>query len=119
MGNDGRVIVSPHWCKAQQREYGWCENGQCQYECFEGAGICDGNCTDLFSDPENCGACGNVCPEATPFCTRGICTQNFCNGTDLLWDPLNCGECGKVCGPFEVCEFGTCIGSGPCVGEGC
>ena len=25
MGNDGRVIVSPHQCKAQQREYGWCE----------------------------------------------------------------------------------------------
>jgi hypothetical protein len=100
-------------------EYGACVDGMCQYACADGAEYCDGLCTSLDWDPDNCSACGNVCPEAAPFCTRGICTTTYCEGADLLYDRYNCGACGRVCGGDEVCDFGTCVYSGGCTGEGC
>jgi hypothetical protein len=35
--------------------------------------ICSGVCTDLSSDPLNCGSCGSSC--ATGHCTTGVCTN--------------------------------------------
>jgi hypothetical protein len=39
--------------------------------CFSPKVVCDSTCTDLESDPENCGACGNAC--ASGLCEAGAC----------------------------------------------
>jgi hypothetical protein len=33
---------------------------------------CNGECVDLMSDEENCGACGNQCPHDS-HCINGAC----------------------------------------------
>jgi hypothetical protein len=78
-------------------EYGACIDGSCQYWCAEGAIYCDGVCTFLNNDPNNCGVCGNVCGQATPYCSGGQCWDSACGGADLNWDSSNCGRCGNVC----------------------
>ena len=39
--------------------------------CFAPQTDCDGVCTDLQSDPDNCGTCGDVC--ASGLCDAGVC----------------------------------------------
>ncbi|MBW2263936.1 MAG: hypothetical protein JRG91_18400 [Deltaproteobacteria bacterium] len=46
-------------------------------ECDTGEVECTGACTDLMTDPDNCGACGSRCQLAAhsdPACTGGHCT---------------------------------------------
>src|SRR5262245_36051147 len=93
-------------------EEGACVNGQCTYQCVDGAVDCGGGCTPLGADPYNCGACGNVCPASAPFCDFGTCV---CPGTvrggecvDVLSDRRNCGGCGQDCGAGFVCAGGIC-----------
>ena len=87
--------------------------------CPTGAACCNGICTDLSSDPNNCGACENVCPASAPFCIQGACALNpcatgltFCDPAcvDLISDPFNCGACYHQCAPSEVCAGGVCQG---------
>jgi hypothetical protein len=79
---------------------------------------------------QNCGACGEVCPEivnAFVECGQGsdgqggfgfgctyLCSPDYfnCPGDDLLTegcathvanDPQNCGSCGATCGPNQYC----------------
>ena len=85
-------------------------HGTCVYGCVAGAIRCNGTCTFLGFDPDNCGACGSVCGGSTPFCTNGICTETYCNGGDLNWDSNNCGACGVVCPEETSCSFGICEG---------
>ena len=114
-------------------EYGACIDGRCQYVCAEGAVYCDGICTFLGWNPDNCGACGNVCGGAAPFCFEGACRTceelggTHCGGEcdNLLNDPYNCGACGQVCSGFESCAGGVCqrtcipdCGPGSTHGEG-
>ncbi|WP_146646390.1 hypothetical protein [Labilithrix luteola] len=93
--------------------------------------------TNLLSDKDNCGACGNKCPASSTFpemnmetrCVDGACarqcvssgTSQFqdCNGlvddgceTNLANNPDNCGGCGIVC-PVESDGGRRCI-SGKC-----
>jgi hypothetical protein len=90
--------------------------------CGPGQAVCDasGACFDLTSDPNNCGACGNVCasgscvagqcqPASTPTCTAA------CNGvcTDLTSDPNNCGACGNACPLGQKCLSSVCVGPQP------
>ena len=35
--------------------------------CPTGTACCNGTCTSVNSDPNNCGACGNVCAASTPY----------------------------------------------------
>ena len=72
-------------------------------------------CTDLESDPENCGSCGNICP-AGATCEQGECVG--CTGCDLDMPcgfPVACGNgsgncwvkadrSGCFCGVFDSCD---------------
>jgi len=101
---------------------------------------CDGLCTFLETDPDNCGACAAVCdPQGeAPDCVDADCVCGFgaaCAGTDAdrcclsggsrscvdtTADTLHCGSCNAACasttGPDCVAGECTC-GAGPaCTG---
>lgn len=92
-----------------------CEFGVCDYVCDEDSIECDGTCTNVRWDPDNCGACGNMCLPLAPYCNEGECSRCppgltecglFCQ--DLLNDPSNCGNCGYECGLYQSCVAGRC-----------
>lgn len=112
-------------------EYGQCIDGECRYACYYGtvygdAVYCDGVCTFLNVDPDNCGDCGIVCGGSTPYCNQGMCSPcrpgtADCDGdgvceTDTDFDNLNCGACGVWCSitPSETCSLGVCEPTEPC-----
>src|SRR5262245_31825500 len=108
------------WSGAGANEEAVCFNGECVYDCVEGAVDCNGTCLFLDSDPHNCGACGHVCPDTAPYCNQGACYKCVggavdCNGTctDLGSDPHNCGACGNVCpNTAPYCNQGVCVDTG-------
>jgi hypothetical protein len=57
-------------------------------------------CSDLSKDRNNCGGCGNVCPNSQ-FCCGGRCV-------DPSSDPNNCGSCWNVCPGNASCNGGIC-----------
>jgi len=77
--------------------------------------VCNGICVSYLDDPNNCGACGNVCGDGT-CCSNGSCAslcgdgQSWCGGqcADLQNDSANCGGCGNVCGDGTCCNAGSC-----------
>ncbi len=115
-----------------------CSMGQCGSVCLGGTlcasfcgpvMYCPGTCVDTRNDPQNCGACGNFCPEGE-VCSSGQCSvvclggttlcgsfcgpAMYCPGTcvDTRDDPQNCGACGNFCAEGEVCSMGACAGGG-------
>ncbi len=92
--------------------------------CPTGTTDCAGICVDLQTDVDNCGTCGNVCPEGQPGFVRGCAAGNCffmreracaeglssCNGVcvDRQTDPANCGVCGNACAAGEICFGGLC-----------
>jgi hypothetical protein len=76
---------------------------------------CGDECIDYLTDPNNCGACGNVCGDGT-CCSNGACLsvcgegQTFCDGECVFLgtDNDNCGACGNDCGEDGCCSGGTC-----------
>jgi len=76
---------------------------------------CGDECVDYLNDPQNCGACGNVC-DADQCCSNGNCVdlcpagQVLCDGqcVDLLDDSANCGACGNTCPGDACCNAGVC-----------
>ena len=106
-----------------------------QETCAESGLACQGICEQTQSDPNNCGACANVCPTTvSPFClanpnqctpSQQTCVAGVCGGscgtglsvcsglcTNLQADPGNCGSCGNVCpvpaNGSAVCASGQC-----------
>ena len=99
-----------------------CSDGACVFECIFVPGstdrlfrdcnntIDDGCEVDIFSDPKNCGLCGNVCPAGVR-CIRGSCGcpvgELDCNGEciDPQSDNDNCKTCGNACTtPQNACS---------------
>jgi hypothetical protein len=120
---------------------GWgCVTGKCQLMCAPPATPCfttddagaDAGpmCIDTGKDPNNCGACGNVCmnmvAHGQPGCVGGMCGVGTCDAdfadcnkmamdgceADLNDDANNCGMCGNKC-PMNtpVCSMKKCIAS--------
>ena len=62
-----------------------CVFGKCQRTCYGGWGDCNGNRDDgcethIAADPQNCGACGNVCDAiAGQACVDGQCMVEPCD----------------------------------------
>ncbi len=87
---------------------------------------CYGECKDLSSDPQNCGACGGGCGWSNNIygvCEFGSCTYRCqegtadCNGNledfcevNIDSDPNNCGACGNACDAIagQACVHGRC-----------
>lgn len=80
----------------------------------EDLGVCDGVCTDLATDPENCGTCdsvvpsGSVCVNGMPACAPGpestpaACSDGCSNDGDIYVD----------CNDFNCCSVVACpVGS--------
>src|SRR5262249_56395725 len=88
-----------------------CSGSICSGVCQAGQVNCGGVCRDLTSDPQNCGACGQVCAlNAT--CSSGVCvcqagTANCGNAcADMSSDRNNCGACGNASGTTLNCGSG-------------
>ena len=113
--------------------------------CTEPYAACDSDLengceTNLFTDANNCGACGIRCTDAngTPACVDGACDSACaagladCGGdyrceTDVTSSVANCGECGNACPATQgtpwcrdsTCGFTACAaGTGDCDGDG-
>jgi hypothetical protein len=78
-------------------------------------------CTDLDTDPDNCGSVGNVCAEGE-VCSEGSCRcgdagacpdgDSCCAGvcTDVTEDEEHCGGCFLACAPYgNRCVGGDCL----------
>ncbi len=83
--------------------------------CPQGELACNGKCTAVLTDVNNCGTCGHPCG-AGGACSLGQCGcaggLATCAGvcTDLATDPANCGACGTTCtsaGPFCATSNGA------------
>ena len=46
--------------------------------CAKGQTLCGKTCVTLDTDPQNCGACGNICNDNNQ-CTDDVCTKNKCD----------------------------------------
>jgi hypothetical protein len=83
-------------------------------------------CVPVSTDPNNCGACRNVCSfkNATALCVNGVCQLGSCfagfgncdgiaaTGCETSLTTLsNCGACGNVCSlphATATCATGAC-----------
>lgn len=89
--------------------------------CAHGFGDCNGDpddgCETDLDDPENCGACGNVCDNGKCENLSCACEGGFaeCDGdlatvceTNIAIDGAHCGACTRDCGGGE-CKDGLCV----------
>jgi hypothetical protein len=90
--------------------------------CPKGQSLCSNlACSDLLSDPANCGVCNNACgpglvcvpvdaPDAGAACGCPIPGQLLIHGQciDPRVDPKYCGAADAVCRPDQACLDGGC-----------
>jgi hypothetical protein len=94
-----------------------CKQGACTITCLPGFGDCNNNVNDgcevsLSGDNNNCGKCGNVCPNNTPLCANGMCIASSHNTVN--WNNYNSygGGCnmsanGVNIGAFQWMNMGS------------
>jgi len=102
--------------------------GTCGANC--GFSCCGSECVNTGNDIKNCGACGHVCPDSTPFCNNGTCEKPPCQGVTCSGAATCCEtECckeGELCcnvsfgasrtACFPATDKGTCpLGCAQCV----
>ena len=61
-------------CSSCAADCGPCSGIDAGSSCAAGQTDCNGTCADLSSDSANCGACGEMCPNAGT-CTAGECSS--------------------------------------------
>ncbi len=101
-----------------------CSGGSCFPNCSVGFADCDGNyntgCeTNIYTDPNNCGGCGNVCGGGDT-CMMGVCVGGGFDmgGMDGPMDmpPPSCGPptgCTTYKDPISGNDFIVCSGKIP------
>ncbi|HEY2518293.1 MAG TPA: hypothetical protein VGI39_45805 [Polyangiaceae bacterium] len=100
------------------------EDGVVGGDCAPGYTQCALACFDLLTDPNNCGACGHVCPPGAS-CVEGVCSSDLdatsggdgadLDGADLLIDGELCDvrdPAHPVCRPRPDGETGDDDGNG-------
>ncbi len=81
-------------------------NAGCDTPCASSQVCCEGSCVFNLVDPDNCGACGNVC--ASRMCSDGMCVGNPVDaGPDIDTGPP--GSCSPTCASDERCCGTTCV----------
>ncbi len=88
--------------------------------CAGAESICNNECIDTQTDPNNCGACAIACKPGE-VCNAGACALSCGTGStqcgascfDTKVDPKNCGACGTVCNAGQVCVGGSCSAQCP------
>ena len=70
--------------------------------CTDPSIVCNDQCVDPTTDPNNCGGCNTAC-------STNACCNRQC--IDLFVDPDNCGGCGVSCGS-GLCSNGVCEAAG-------
>ncbi len=93
-----------------------CNGTQCKQACtVTGDQPCNNACTDVTSDPMNCGMCGMACSGATPYCVGSGCVactagQTKCANSTQVENCTN-GQWGTPTSCTNAC-IGTGVGSG-------
>ena len=84
-------------------------------DCGLGLSCCGARCANPSYDPDNCGGCGNVCPNHRRFCNAGACEGIPCEDVSCIGIQYCCGV--HCCDMDQIC----CIveGPGPVVGPQC
>lgn len=123
---DTIVSVNPGQCPVDHYVTGIDPDGDiiCSPVCPVNRQYCPGyGCTELLSDPLNCGACGVHCYDL--YCLGGVCITGSCqdgiqNGPE---SDVDCGglefcprcEDGKMCTGDWDCQSGYCGAGGVCL----
>ena len=113
-------------CKANEV----CKDGACT--CLDPAKLCASPgggsvCTDVKTDAQHCGACGNVCgPDK--MCYNGACVCDIYRGfrscnpsnpsvcSNVATDSAHCGLCTISCASDKMCQNRVCVPKpSPCV----
>lgn len=109
-----------HACAAGET----CEGGTCVEPCPAGQARCNGVCTDVLHDGNNCGGCGFRCEVSMgtgTSCIGGVCQcpggQRVCGGgtsgprrcVDYLSDNTACGSSCQPCADGTGCQSGLCV----------
>jgi len=79
--------------------------GNCEQACtgdWRQWDCCDGRCSNLYTDVDNCGTCGTTCNTTSEKCVAGKCMK-------VMWDTCNCGGAQVKCGREQMCYKSNCI----------
>jgi hypothetical protein len=77
------------------------EGTSCLVSCGTGETCCEGECVNLMTDVNNCGACGNACPFENSLCCNGTCANAL--------DGKTCGACDVDCSLILNDDGLTCM----------
>jgi hypothetical protein len=93
-----------------------CGNPVVGHGCPADATLCGTSCVDLWTDHDNCGACGHTCTDDQT-CSGGSCRGVICDlgeipcdgvCIDPRTDAAHCGACRHACPAGRSCSSGIC-----------